>query len=201
LIAHGHADQLYDDHILARDIRTIVGRDTPVYLEYFYGSQVAVPLAWFPFLFQAEIWAAVSMAIYFGSVSLIWKRCARLRPHRRLVTICALAFPPLFHFWVRGHLSAIVLACFTADCLAFFAQRNFLAGGAGPSRFQAAVFGRHSAGLTLGRSMEDVGRPLDLRGRTAHCGAQKLIGDLQDSENRQVFSWSCLITRNRFLHS
>jgi hypothetical protein len=131
LIAHGHADQLYDDHILARDIRTIVGRDTPVYLEYFYGPQVAVPfipLAWLPFLFQAAIWAAVSMAIYFGSVSLIWKRCARLRPHRRLVTICALAFPPLFHFWVRGQLSAIVLACFTAAYLAFVGQRNFLAG-------------------------------------------------------------------------
>ena len=131
LIAHGHADQLYDDHILARQIRTIVGRDTPVYLQYFYGPQVAVPfipLSWLPFLIQAAVWAAVSTALYFGSVYLIWKRCAALRPHGRLVTICALAFPPLFHFWVRGQLSALVLACFTAAYLALLAQRKFLAG-------------------------------------------------------------------------
>lgn len=131
LIAHGHADQLYDDHSLARQMRTIVGRDTHVYLQYFYGPQVAVPfipLAWLPFLIQAAIWAAVSTAIYFGSLYLLWKRCAWLHPHRRLVTICALAFPPLFHFWVRGQLSAIVLACFTAAYLAFVAQRNLLAG-------------------------------------------------------------------------
>ncbi len=131
LVASGHADQLYDDQVLAREIRATVGRDTRVYLQYFYGPQVAlpfIPLASLPFLTQAEIWAALSLLIYFACVYLIWKRCAALRPYRALVAICALAYPPLFHFFVRGQLSAVVLFCFTAAYLAFSAQRDFLAG-------------------------------------------------------------------------
>ena len=131
LIAHGHADQLYDDEVLAREIRATVGRDTRVYLQYFYGPQVALPfisLASLPFLTQAEIWVALSLLMYFACVCLIWKRCAALRPSRALVAICALAYPPLFHFFVRGQLSAVVLVCFTAAYLAFSAQRDFLAG-------------------------------------------------------------------------
>jgi alpha-1,2-mannosyltransferase len=131
LIASGHADQLYDDQVLAREIRAIVSRDTSVYLQYFYGPQVALPftpLASLPFMAQAAIWVALSLLMYFVCIYLIWKRCAALRPYRALVAICALAYPPLFHFFVRGQLSAVVLVCFTAAYLAFSVRRDFLAG-------------------------------------------------------------------------
>lgn len=131
LIQQGRANELYDDEVLARGIRAFVGRDTTIYLQYFYGPQVAlpfIPFASLPFLAQATIWAALSMAIYFACVYLVWKRCAALRPHRGLVTLCALAYPPVFHFFVRGQLSAIILACFTAAYLAFEARREWLAG-------------------------------------------------------------------------
>ena len=131
LIAHGHADQLYDDEVLAREIRGTVGRDTRVYLQYFYGPQVAlpfIPLASLPFLTQAVIWVALSLLMYFVCLYLIWKRCSTLRPYRALVALCALAYPPLFHFFMRGQLSVIVLVCFTAAYLAFLSERDFLAG-------------------------------------------------------------------------
>jgi hypothetical protein len=131
LIASGHADQLYDDEVLAREIRAVVGRDTGVYLQYFYGPQVAlpfIPLASLPFLTQAAIWVALSLLMYFGCIYLIWKRCAGLRPYRALVALSALAYPPLFHFFVRGQLSALLLVCFTAAYLAFLSRRDFIAG-------------------------------------------------------------------------
>jgi alpha-1,2-mannosyltransferase len=131
LIASGHADQLYDDQVLAREIHATIGRDTSVYLQYFYGPQVAlpfIPLASLPFLAQAAIWVALSFLMYFVCIYLILKRCAALRPYRALVAICALAYPPLFHFFMRGQLSVVLLVCFTAAYLAFFSERDFLAG-------------------------------------------------------------------------
>ena len=131
LIASGHADQLYDDQVLARKIRAIAGRDTSVYLQYFYGPQVAlpfIPLLSLSFLAQAAIWVALSLLMYFVCIYFLWKRCAALRPYRALVAICALAYPPLFHFFMRGQLSAVVLVCFTAAYLAFSVRRDFLAG-------------------------------------------------------------------------
>lgn len=131
LIASGHADQLYDDQVLAREIHATIGRDTSVYLQYFYGPQVAlpfIPLASLPFLAQAAIWVALSLLMYFVCIYLILKRCAALRPYRALVAICALAYPPLFHFFMRGQLSVVLLVCFTAAYLAFFSERDFLAG-------------------------------------------------------------------------
>ena len=131
LIAHGRATELYDDRVLAEGIRQIVGRETSVYLQYFYGPQVAlsfIPLGRFSFPTQAEIWVTLSSLMYFGCIYLLWKRCSRLHLYPGLVFVCALAYPPLFHFFVRGQLSALVLVCFTAACLAFNARRHWLAG-------------------------------------------------------------------------
>jgi hypothetical protein len=133
LIAKGHADQLYDDHILAQEIRATTGRDTHVYLQYFYGPQVAIPfisLSSLPFLAQAEIWAMVSVTIYFICIYVVWKRCPALKGYRALVFVSALAYPPFFHFLVRGQLSAIVLACIAAAYLALGDKRDFMAGAA-----------------------------------------------------------------------
>jgi alpha-1,2-mannosyltransferase len=131
LIAHGRANELYNDRILADGIRAIVERDTNVYLQYFYGPQVAlpfVPFSRFSFLTQAEIWVTFSLLMYFGCVYLLWKACPALRPFRGFVFLCSVAYPPLFHFFVRGQLSVAVLLCFTAACLAFLAGREWLAG-------------------------------------------------------------------------
>ena len=84
------------------------------------------------------------------------QRCARTP---RIVALCAIAFPPLFHFFVRGQISALVLACFTAAFLAFrarsrLARRNC----AGIPRLQAAVSGCDSAGAAAGASLEGIRR-------------------------------------------
>lgn len=131
LIAQGRASELYDDRVLADGIRATVGRETGVHLQYFYGPQVAlpfIPLLRLSFLAQAWIWVTLSVLTYFGCIYLLWRACSGLRPYPALVSVCALAYPPLFHFFVRGQLSAVVLACFTAACLAFLAGRDWLAG-------------------------------------------------------------------------
>jgi alpha-1,2-mannosyltransferase len=131
LIAQGCAADLYNDQVLADGIRAIVGRETKVYLQYFYGPQVAlmfVPIARFAFPTQALIWMTLSVLLYFGCIHLLCKVCSNLRPHLGLVFLCAIAYPPLFHFFIRGQLSALVLVCFTAACLAFLARRDWLTG-------------------------------------------------------------------------
>jgi hypothetical protein len=131
LIAQGRASELYDDQVLAVGIRAIVGRVTTVHLQYFYGPQVAlpfIPLGRLSFLAQAGIWVALSLLMYFVCVYMLWKACTGLRPRRALVFVCAIAYPPRFHFFVRGQLSVAVLVCFTAACLAFLARHDWLAG-------------------------------------------------------------------------
>jgi hypothetical protein len=131
LIAQGRASELYNNHVLADRIRAIVGRDTTVDLQYFYGPQVALPfiaLGRLSFLAQAGIWVTLSLLLYFTCVYLLWKACPALRPYPALVALCAIAYPPLFHFFVRGQVSAVVLVCFTAAWLAFLARRDWLAG-------------------------------------------------------------------------
>lgn len=131
LIAEGRASELYDRQVLAQGIRAIVGQETSVELQYFYGPQVALaflPLVRLPFLLQAGIWVTLSLLMYFSCVYLLWKACPGLHPHPRLVAVCALAYPPVFHFFVRGQISAVMLACFAAAYLAFLARRDWLAG-------------------------------------------------------------------------
>jgi alpha-1,2-mannosyltransferase len=131
LIAQGQSSDLYNDQILNERIRSTVGRDTNVYLRYFYGPQVAlafVPLVRLPFLAQAVIWMTLSLLIYFVCIYLLWKSCGPLSPYPGFVALCAIAYPPLFHFFVRGQLSAAVLLCFVLAYFAFLARREWIAG-------------------------------------------------------------------------
>jgi hypothetical protein len=131
LIAQGRADELYNPQILTDALRALAGPDTRVRLQYFYGPQVALPfmpLRSLSFLAQAAIWVAFSVLLYFGCVYLIWKTCTVLKSSAALIALCAIAYPPLFHFFVRGQISAVPLVCFTAAYLAFRAQRDWLAG-------------------------------------------------------------------------
>ena len=96
-----------------------------------YGPQVGlffVPLTRFSFPVAARIWVTASLLTFFACIYRIWKTCPALKPHFAIVAIAALAFPPLFHFFVRAQLSALVLACFTAAFLSFRADRHCLAG-------------------------------------------------------------------------
>ena len=131
LIAHGRANELYNPQILTDALRAVAGPDTRVRLQYFYGPQVAlpfIPLQPLSFLAQAAIWVALSVLLYFGCVYLIWTTCTTLKSSAALVALCAIAYPPLFHFFVRGQISVLPLVCFTAAYFALRAQREWLAG-------------------------------------------------------------------------
>src|SRR6476469_9577998 len=120
LIAQGRANELYNPEILTNALRAVAGPDTRVRLQYFYGPQVALPflpLRPLCFLAQAASWVALSVVLYFGCVYLIWKTCTALKSSAALVALCALAYPPFFHFFVRGQISALPLVCFTAAYL------------------------------------------------------------------------------------
>jgi hypothetical protein len=131
LIAQGRTNQLYDRQAEAEALHSLLRQPANVSVPILYGPQVGllfVPLSKLPFPAAAKIWAALSLLIYFGCVYLLWRSCSGLRPYAGLVSLCALAYPPLFHFFVRAQLSAVVLVCFTAAWLAFLARRDWLAG-------------------------------------------------------------------------
>jgi len=130
LIAQGRAIDLYSDQVLAQAVHTISG-STRVELRYFYGPQVALPfstLERFSFLTQAEIWVALSLLIYFACGYFVFSSCTTLAGKTQLVALCAIAYPPLFHFFVRGQLSVVALFFITAAYLALPVRREWLSG-------------------------------------------------------------------------
>jgi len=130
LIAQGRAAELYNERVEAAEMRAIVGQ-TRVRLPYLYGPQVAlffVPFSRLPFLAQAAIWTVLSLLFYLACISVVSSACAELVPYRGLVLLGAIAFPPLFHFFVRGQLSVLVMGCFVAAYFAWRAGRETLAG-------------------------------------------------------------------------
>jgi hypothetical protein len=132
LIAEHRPNELYDQQAAAGEMQAAI-QQPPLRarLPNLYGPQVGllfVPLASFSFQAAAWAWVALSMAIFFSCVFLAWKCCPALRQYPATVAISALAFPPVFHFFVRGQISVLPLACFTTGFLAFRAHRNWLAG-------------------------------------------------------------------------
>jgi hypothetical protein len=131
LIAQGRATDLYNAQVTRESMQAIIGQPTHVLLPNLNGPQMGlffVPLARFSFPVAARIWIVVSLAVLFVCVHFVWKSCPALRPYPGMVTLCVIAFPPLFHFFVRAQVSALVVACFTGAFLAFRAERNWLAG-------------------------------------------------------------------------
>ncbi|HEV2400435.1 MAG TPA: glycosyltransferase family 87 protein [Candidatus Sulfotelmatobacter sp.] len=130
LIAEGRSNVLYNDQVLAEGIRQIVGKNG-IELHYYYGPQVAlpfVPLASLSFLSAASIWMAVSVVIYFACVYLITRSCGGISAQMKLISLCAIAYPPFFHFFVRGHLSAVSLLLVTLSYLALRRKHEWWAG-------------------------------------------------------------------------
>ena len=133
LIAQGRTTQLFDTRVAATELQKLVQQPTRVRLPTVYGPQVGlvfVPLARFSFPVAATIWVAISVLLFFLCVFLLWRLCPNLRTNAGLVMIAAIAFPPFFHFFVRGQISVVLLACFTAAFLAFRAGHDWLAGAA-----------------------------------------------------------------------
>lgn len=131
MIAHGRAPELYDQRTIATEEFQIIGRQSDLRLPSLYGPQVAllfVPLTRFSFPVAARIWVTLSLLIYCGCIYAIVRTCSSLAPYSAIVATAAVAYPPLFHFVVRGQVSALVLACFTAAWLAFRSDRDWLAG-------------------------------------------------------------------------
>ena len=130
-IVQHRASELYDQKIGNDELLAIVRRPTNVHLPYLYGPQVGlmfVPLARLSFPSAARTWVAFSLLAYFACIFAVWKCCPALAPYSRLVAIAAIAYPPLFHFFVRGQISALPLICFTAAFLALRADRPWIAG-------------------------------------------------------------------------
>jgi len=146
LIAQGRSSALYDETVRHAEMLRIaqpvdVVRETvfpptahsPTYVRIpnLYGPQVGllfVPLAGIPFLVAGTLWVVVNSLIYFGCVYFILSHCPALRPQRWIVTLCAIAYPPLFHFFVRGQISALILVCLTAAFRALKDDHRVLAG-------------------------------------------------------------------------
>lgn len=131
LIGENRTRQLFDQRVAADEMQAIVGQPTSVRLPTVYGPQVGllfVPLARFSFLAAARLWVALSLLIYFVCIYVVWRSCPGLSSYAGVVVISAIAFPPLFHCFARGQISALVLGCFTAAYLAFRHQHDWLAG-------------------------------------------------------------------------
>jgi hypothetical protein len=130
LLREGRANLLFDQPVAAAQMQAIAPQWKSS-LPRVYGPQVGMffaPFAGFPFLTAAAIWVAVSAGLYLLCGYLIWNTCPGLREQRRLLWLLAVAYPPFFHFVVRGQLAALVLACLIAAYFAFRAHRPFLAG-------------------------------------------------------------------------
>lgn len=146
LIAQGRATDLYNEPLrnaemfaivrpldLAYETRFPPTAHSPVNVRIpnLYGPQVAlifVPFARLSFLTSAQIWVATGLLIYFFCIYGVWRLCPNLHAHARMTALAAIAFPPLFHFFVRGQISPLVLGCFAGAFLALQANRPGLAG-------------------------------------------------------------------------
>ncbi len=131
LIAQHRSAELYDETIQHQELQRIVGQPTQVRLSSLYGPQVGlffVPLVRWAFLIAGCVWAILGALIYLACVYLAWRCCPSLRPFPGFVLIAAVAFPPLFHCFVRGQISPLPLACFTAALLALHTEHDWLGG-------------------------------------------------------------------------
>jgi Glycosyltransferase family 87 len=129
LISQGRAAEIYDQQLIAAEMQSVIGQALRARLPYLYGPQVGlffVPLTKLSFPVAPAIWATASLAVYFGCVLLLGS--AFPSHHRTLLALAAIAYPPLFHLFVRGQNSAIVMACFAAAYLAFSKHHDWLAG-------------------------------------------------------------------------
>lgn len=105
LIREHRTSELFNQKVADDELRGIVGQSTAARLPMVYGPQVGllfVPFAQLSFAAAARVWVALSLLMYFCCVYAVWRACATVRDHPRSSIICAIAFPPLFHFLFAG---------------------------------------------------------------------------------------------------
>ncbi len=131
LISQHRASEIYDQQTQTETLHAVIGRPAAIRIPFLYSPQVGllfVPLSGFSFLAAAAIWVALSLLIYFTCIYALWRCSSNLHPYGQLTALAAIAFPPLFHFFVRGQFSAVPLACFTVAFLALRTNQLWLAG-------------------------------------------------------------------------
>ena len=131
MVKSGHAADLYDRKMQNDAMQAAIGQPVHASLPYLYGPQVAwilTPLSNLPFPSAAPAWAVINLFLFAACVYVVWRTCEHLAIFPGFVALIAVAYPPVFHLFVRGQNSAIVLACLTAAYLAFRAKLNLAAG-------------------------------------------------------------------------
>ncbi len=131
LISQHRASEIYNQQTQTETLHAVIGGPARVRIPFLYGPQVGllfVPLTKVSFATAAAIWVTLSLLIYFTCIYALWRCSPNLHPYGQLTALSAIAFPPLFHFFVRGQFSAVPLACFTAAFLALRANQLWLAG-------------------------------------------------------------------------
>jgi hypothetical protein len=131
LIAQHRASDIYNQAVQRQELQSIVGQTTRVEIPYLYGPQVALffnPLDRLSFADAARIWAGLTLVLYGVCVYAVWSHCRVLRKNSGITALAAVAFPPLFHVFMRGHISVLILLCFTAAVREFRSDRSFVAG-------------------------------------------------------------------------
>src|SRR5258708_11010857 len=129
LIKQDRIGQLFDERVAAAELQAIVQQPTRVRLPTVYGPQVGlgfVPLTRFPFLVAASIWAGISVLLFFSCVYWLWRFCPNLGRDSGVFAFSAVCFPPFFHFFLRGQISVLLLACFISAFFPFLSANAFL---------------------------------------------------------------------------
>jgi len=131
LVAEHRAIDLYNRGVQQTEIHSLIHESPRVDVPYLYGPQVGLvvrPFAKLAFPAAARLWVCLSLLVCFLCVYAIWSRCPNLPSHPYFIVLATLAFPPLFHFFIRGQLSVLVLVCFTTAYLAMREDRHWFAG-------------------------------------------------------------------------
>ena len=131
LVSQHRAGELFDPETEAHQTQALLGHPAVIKLPTVYGPQVGLffaPFSRMPFLLAASLWTVISILAYLFGCYWIRQACPSLHHARGLFLPLLLAFPPFFHFVVRGQLSSIILLCFVAAFFAFRSGHNWLAG-------------------------------------------------------------------------
>ena len=130
LAEEGRSDALYDQAAYASATRDLMPETVEVFPPV-YGPQVSVlfqPLAALPYGWAVVIWWVISIALYAGSIFVVWRSYPRLRPHGRLVATLAVGSPAFFNLVAHGQTSTVALALLVALFLALARGWRLLAG-------------------------------------------------------------------------
>jgi len=131
LVDEHRTNELFDPHTEIFETEKILGQPTPIQLPTVYGPQVATVFVWFS---RIQFFPAASIATAIGGIIFVWgclwflRFCPTLRPRGSLVVPAILAFPPFFHFAVRGQISYLIFLSFILAYLAFRNSHEWLAG-------------------------------------------------------------------------